>query len=140
MEKLFLQVIQSYCEKQKLSSKIHSKIHKQHKQKPARENPSETRRVSLDLFRQGKSVREIATIRNFVDSTIEGHLASFIQTGEVDIHELIPETKLMAILDVVKQVGGNAAWPVKEKLGEDYSFGEIRTVMNYHQWMQAKEV
>jgi len=138
--KIFLQAIQMYCHQHQLSSKISAKIHKHHKQTPARENPSESRRLSLQLFREGKSVREIATTRGFVNSTIEGHLASFIQTGEIDIHELIPETKMNEILEVFKEVGGNAALPIKEKLGEDYSFGEIRMVMNYHYWRLAKEV
>lgn len=136
--KTFLTVIQSYCLENKLSSKMHAKIH--HRQKSVKENPGESRRVSLQMFRQGKSIREIATIRKFVDSTIEGHLASFIQTGEINIHELMSETRVMEILEVVKEVGGNAALPVKEKLGEDYSYGEIRAVMNYHQWIQEKQV
>ena len=138
--KTFLQSVQSYCQQHQLSSRIHAKIQKHHRQKPAKENPSESRRLSLQLFRQGKSIREIAMIRKFVDSTIEGHLASFIPTGEIDIHELIPPPRVRNILEVVREVGGNAALPVKEKLGEDYSFGEIRVVMNYHQWMESKEV
>lgn len=138
--KAFLQVVQSYCEQHQLPSKMHAKIHKHHKQKPARENPSESRRLSLELFRQGKSVREIAATRNFVDSTIEGHLASFIPTGEVSIYDLVPESKAMKILEVLNEIGGNSALPIKERLGEDYSYGEIRAVMNYRQWIHAKEV
>ena len=134
--KTFLPVIQSYCREHQLSSNIHAKTKRSHKQKPPRENPSESRRISLQLFREGKSIREIAKSRNLVDGTIEGHLASFIQTGEIEIHELVPEPKLTKILQVVGEVGGNAALPIKEKLGDDYSFAEIRTVMNYHQWMR----
>jgi ATP-dependent DNA helicase RecQ len=138
--KAFLQAVQSYCKLHQLPSKIHAKPNKSHKQKPPKENPADSRRVSLQMFREGKSVKEIAAIRKFVDSTIEGHLASFIYTGEIHIHDLIPEKKVMEILHVVKEVGGNSTIPIKEVLGEDYSFGEIRTVMNYHYSMQGKEV
>jgi ATP-dependent DNA helicase RecQ len=138
--KTFLQAIQSYCHQHQLPSKMHAKIHKHHKQKPVRENPSESRRLSLELFRQGKSIREIATTRNFVDSTIEGHLASFIPTGEISINDLVPESKVTEILEVLKQIGGNAALPIKEKLGEDYSYGEIRAVMNYRPWIKVKQL
>ena len=96
--------------------------------------------MSLEMFRQGKSIREIARARNFVDSTIEGHLASFIPTGEINIYDLVPEQKVVEILEILSQVGGNATVPLKERLGDDYSFGEIRTVMNYRQWIPAREV
>jgi ATP-dependent DNA helicase RecQ len=138
--KTFLEAIQSYCKLNRLESKMHAKGHKHHKQKPARENPGDTRRLSLEMFRQGKGVSEIAKERNFVASTIEGHLASFIPTGEFNIYDLIPERKVTEILEVLDQVGGNSALPIKERLGEDYSFGEIRTVMNYRKWIPAREV
>lgn len=137
--KIFLQAVQSFCQQHELSSKMHAKIHKHHKQKPVKENPGDSRRVSLELFRQGKSIREIASERNFVVSTIEGHLASYIPTGEITIYDLVPESKVIGILEVLKQVGGNTAIPLKEKLGEDYSFGEIRAVMNYRQWITVKQ-
>jgi hypothetical protein len=75
-----------------------------------------------------------------VESTIEGHLASFIATGEVSIYDLVSESKATKILEVLNEIGGNAALPIKEKLGDDYSYGEIRAVMNYRQWIQVKEV
>ena len=138
--KIFLHKVQTYCREHQLTSRMHSKVNKNNKPKPAKESPSESRRLTLQLFKEGKSIREIATIRKYVDSTIEGHLASFIPSGEIDIYELIPESKVRKILEVVKQVGGFAALPMKELLGEEYSYGEIRTVMSYNQWVQAKEV
>ena len=137
--KTFLQNIQSYCKQHQLSSRINSRINKHPKPKPTRENPSESRRLTLQLFREGKSIREIAAMRKLVDSTIEGHLASFISSGEINVFELIPESKVMKILEVAKAVGGYAALPIKEKLGEEYSYGEIRAVMNYNQWLELKE-
>jgi ATP-dependent DNA helicase RecQ len=138
--KVFLQVIRHYCTQHQLSSKIDARPNKHHKQKTARENPGESRQISLQMFKQGKSIGEIAAIRKYVESTIEGHLASFIQTGEVNIYDLVPEHRVTQILDVVKQVGGNSAVPIKERLGEDFSFGEIRTVMNYHYQRHSIEV
>ena len=110
--------------------------------KPVKDNPGDSRHVSLEMFRQGKSIKEIAAARNFVDSTIEGHLASFILSGDVNITDLIPEVRLHRILKVIKEVGGRAAFPIKEKLGDDYSYGEIRAVMNHYEWLQksGKEV
>ena len=113
----FLKVITEYCEKKNLPSKIGSRVNKNHKQKPVRENPGDSRRVSLQMFRSGKSIPEIATERKFTVATIEGHLASFISSGEVKVAELVPGYKLDAILKVVEEIGGNAAFPMKEKIG-----------------------
>jgi len=54
----------------------------------------DSHRVSLELFREGIAIEEIAGRRGLNVSTIEGHLASFIGTGEVDIKELVAEHKI----------------------------------------------
>ena len=91
------------------------------------------------MFRSGKSIPEIAAERKFTVATIEGHLASFISSGEVKVAELVPRYKLDAILKVVEEIGGNAAFPMKEKLGDDYSYGEIRAVISHKQWMSREK-
>ena len=76
-------------------------------------------------------IHEIAARRNLNVNTIETHLASFIPTGEIDIKELVPEHKLAPILTVIREVGGTALGPMKSRLGDNYSFGEIRAALNY---------
>jgi hypothetical protein len=90
-----------------------------------------TRRISLQLYKEGTPIPEIAARRNLHVNTIETHLASFIPTGEIDIKELVPEEKIAPILTVVREIGGSAIGPMKSRLGDDYSFGEIRAVLNY---------
>ena len=96
-----------------------------------KEGPGDSRGVSLEMFRQGKSTQEIAAARNLSVGTVESHLASFVLTGELGISELVPERKLSRIMNVVEEIGGNAAFPIKERLGDDYTYGEIRAVMNH---------
>lgn len=91
----------------------------------------DTNRTSLRLYKEGIPIADIATRRNLNQSTIESHLASFIPTGEIDIKELVPEHKIEPILTAIRSVGGSAIGPIKSRLGEDYSFGEIRAVMTY---------
>jgi DNA-binding NarL/FixJ family response regulator len=91
----------------------------------------DTNRISLRLYKEGISIAEIATRRNLALTTVESHLASFIPTGEIDIKELVPENKMTAIIAAIKEIGGTALGPIKSRLGEAYSFGEIRCVMNY---------
>jgi len=91
----------------------------------------ETHRITLRLYKEGTPIAEIATRRGLALTTVESHLASFIPTGEIDIKELVPEHKMPLIIAAIKEIGGAALGPIKSRLGDNYSFGEIRCVMNY---------
>lgn len=100
----------------------------------------ETRRISLSMFREGKSINEIAAERNMVFSTIESHLASFIVSGEVKIEELVPHDKLLKILGAIKEIGdGKSTTPIKQKLGDDFSYGEIRAASYYYATLESSD-
>jgi hypothetical protein len=90
-----------------------------------------THRISLQLYKEGIPIPEIAARRSLTRSTVESHLASFIPTGEIDITELVPEHKIAPILTLIRELGGSALGPMKSRLGDDYSFGEIRAVLHY---------
>ena len=47
------------------------------------------------------------------------------------------ENKIKTILETLDLTETNGATPVKEKLGNEYSYGEIRAVINYRKWMQS---
>jgi hypothetical protein len=91
----------------------------------------DTNRASLKLYKEGTSIAEIATQRGLTLSTVESHLASFIPTGEIDVKDLVPEHKIDPILSAIRTIGGTSLGPIKSKLGEDYSFGEIRAVLTW---------
>jgi len=70
-------------------------------------------RISLGLFREGVPVAEIAARRGMAMTTIEGHLASFILSGEIDIRELVPEHKKDKILSAIRELGASSVNPIK---------------------------
>ena len=43
----------------------------------------------------------------------------------------MPEHKLAPILTVIREIGGTALGPMKSRLGNDYSYGEIKAVLQY---------
>jgi uncharacterized protein YpbB len=93
----------------------------------------ETQRISLELFRNGKTIAEIAKERNFAVSTIEGHLTGFVKTGEVAVTELVPPEKIAVILPLVEAIinGTNTSISsIKDQLGRNYSYMEIKAVLN----------
>jgi uncharacterized protein YpbB len=88
-------------------------------------------RETLALYRAGKSLEEISKYRGLAMSTLEGHLALLVKSGELDIHELMGDQRLEVILDVLNSTGNTSMTMAKQKLGEGYSYGEIRAVLNY---------
>lgn len=84
-----------------------------------------TKEVSFNLFKQGKSIEDIAKERGFVVSTIQGHLTHYVELGEIDIHQLMPKDRLETILSVAigNTIGSS---DIKAKLPDDYSYSEIK--------------
>ena len=78
-------------------------------------------------------------MRKLAVSTIEGHLALLIKSGELDIHELMNEERLQIILGALGQTEGASMTMAKQKLGDEYSFGEIRAAINHQARLKAEK-
>jgi hypothetical protein len=90
-----------------------------------------TRMISLELFKEGKSIAEISKARGLAVSTIQTHLVSFLETGEIKIEQLVLPEKIEHILQALEATEEPGLTAVKEKLGDDFSYGEIRAVARY---------
>jgi GTPase SAR1 family protein len=115
-------------------SKLHSPISGQpgnDNEEKTKSNPGESKRISLQLFKEGKPIEEIASLRGLVKGTIEGHLAEFVATGEIEVTALVPTEKLAKIMQVLKEAPGATSSIVREKLGDSYSFGEIKAAISF---------
>jgi ATP-dependent DNA helicase RecQ len=89
--------------------------------------PSLTRQVTLQMYQAGQCIEDIARERNLKPSTIISHLAELIEAGEaIDVAALIRPGHYEVIVDAIQQVDGEALKPVKELLGDEYSYEEIR--------------
>jgi ATP-dependent DNA helicase RecQ len=88
-----------------------------------------TRQMTLDLYKEGRSIEEIANERNLKLTTIIDHLAELIGEGEdIDVKPLIRPDHYDTIVHALHQVGDERLKPVKELLGDDYSYEEIKLV------------
>ncbi|RYZ21672.1 MAG: hypothetical protein EOO16_12045, partial [Chitinophagaceae bacterium] len=90
-----------------------------------------THEITFELFREGKSIDEIATLRNLALSTVEGHLALFVKEGKIQITDVVAADKVEHILKVMNEVGTESLGLIKGRLGDEYTFGEIRAVLNH---------
>ncbi len=134
----FLLPVKNYSAKNGLSSKIKQKVpRRERKAKTERSNAvkrsSDTAFDSFTSFRSGKNVSEIAAERGLAVSTIEGHLSSYIYNGSMEVTEMVSNEKKLKIQDSVESYGADKLSPLKEVLGADYSYGEIKAVIA---WMR----
>lgn len=101
--------------------------------KPAKQKPEAggSRRGSLELYLGGKTIDEIATIRQLAASTIESHLAQCVGAGELPLERFVPKEKIDRILPLVVELGHTATGPIKQRLGDSVTYAEIRAVQGY---------
>jgi ATP-dependent DNA helicase RecQ len=133
----FLAVIKSYSQEKGLTSKIGQKAKKKDRKakKPAR--TSDTFKATYALYKEGRTVAEIAQERGLSPTTIEGHLSIFVETGELDVSEFVKAEKIPAIQNAVENYGKERLAPLKEILGDAYTYGEIKAVIA---WMNRKTI
>ena len=134
----FLLPVKSYCTKNGLTSRIKQKVAKlERKAKTERSSngnrSSDTAFESFNLFKSGKTIAEIAAERNLAVATIEGHLSYYIYNGAIDVLDIVNEKKIPLIKDAVESYGTEKLSPLKEVLGEDIGYGEIKAVIA---WMR----
>jgi ATP-dependent DNA helicase RecQ len=133
----FLNAINAYSKEHGLISKMDQKAKKRERKPKAKtERVSDTFKATYNLYREGKTIAEIATERGLSPTTIEGHLSNFIQTGELDITEFVIAEKIPIIQNAVESYGDEKLSPLKEILGDDYSYGEIKAVIA---WLNYKQ-
>ncbi len=122
-----LDIIQHYIEENEMEEKVEDKplvI-------PKKEAKPDSKKLSLDLYKQGKTIEDIAAERELAVSTIEGHLAYFVKTGELEIENLITPDKYALIHHYFTETEDLALGPAKTVLGDDVSWSELRFVANH---------
>jgi uncharacterized protein YpbB len=95
------------------------------------QDTSDTRQVSLNLFREGKSIADIAKRRGLIASTIESHLADLVKNGQLPLAEIMPLEKAQPAMAFLRAEQMLALSPAKEKFGDQYTYGELRAIL-YH--------
>ena len=134
----FLDVILNYCKEKDLSSLIHEKsIKSERKTTGDKKGKVDTKAESFKLHKEGRQIEEIAKERGLTRQTIEGHLAHYVSNGEINIKDLVSAEKILLIEPVAKMFSGESITPIKERLGQEITFGEIKLVLA---WINYQKV
>ncbi|MCX2495548.1 helix-turn-helix domain-containing protein [Pedobacter sp. PF22-3] len=98
-------------------------------EKKKKEPKPDTKLLSFELYNEGKTLTEIAKERGLSQGTIEGHLAYYVSTQQLDVTKLVKPNKIKNITEAVESQKTKSMGTIREFLGKDYSFGEIKMVL-----------
>tara|TARA_R110000751_G_scaffold64157_4_gene132022 strand:- start:92307 stop:94739 length:2433 start_codon:yes stop_codon:yes gene_type:complete len=122
-----IQIIREYCEENDIEVSNSKEIFEM--AKPKRKK-GDTKETSLQIFKAGKSIDQIAFERDLNVNTIFGHLASFIPSGEVKITDLISEKHYKELKALIPKHTFENLSDLKSQIADKYSYGEIRLVLD----------
>lgn len=127
----FLELVQDYCNEHGMSTKIDLKqvSSRSKKTTPQKERASDTKRISFEMFKSGKSIRDIAAERSFSPMTIETHLSYYVTTGEIEVSEFVTPDKQDLIREAAEKYGALSLKLLKDNLPENISYTEIKMML-----------
>ena len=124
-----IKIVEEYCKERGIKSNLLTLDPAPPKVRVEKE--SDTKKKSFDYFKSGKTIAEIAAIRDLARGTIESHLSFYIGEGTLNIFEIIDEDKVKRMEQFFKENEEMTRSEAKAKLGIEYSYGEINMVKKY---------
>ncbi len=100
-------------------------------EKEAERAGMDSRQLSYELFKNGLSIPDIARSRQMAHGTIETHILNFVGSGGIAIDRLVDRRKVKAIEECIELHNFRQIGDLKAKLGDAYSYSEIRFVLKY---------
>jgi hypothetical protein len=111
-------------------SSLKPKRQRERKPKAPKEVKPKTWEVSLALYRQHKSPADIARERSLTLGTVLGHLKRYVDSGEVDLDDLVSREHQLIIANVIRKIGTtDGTTAIKNLCPPDITFDEIRLML-----------
>lgn len=126
-----LEAVESYCSRYGLESNMSAKkiTVKKERNPKSDEIKSDTKKITFNLYKEGKDIAAIAIERKLANSTIEGHLVWYIANDEIDINELVSSEKQKLVLGAAAEHGTESHKKLIETLQGEVSYGELKMVL-----------
>ena len=127
----FIEMVQDYCNDNSLDTRINLKQNRsaiKQRTHEAKERLNDTKKISYDLYNQGKTIVEIAVERKLSSITIETHLSYYISIGELAVEKFVEPYHQQLIEQAILKYGISSLKKLKDHLPEEISYGAIRMV------------
>ncbi|HTN68890.1 MAG TPA: HRDC domain-containing protein [Dysgonamonadaceae bacterium] len=134
----FLDEIRKYCAEKNLTSRMNEieASRKKEKEPKPKQVKGASQKESLQLYNEGKTIEEITQIRNLKESTIAGHLANFLETGEIKIDDFVSKSKMEEAGSLLKE---KSEAPVYRTLMSILTPVEVQFFMAWRRLEQQQE-
>lgn len=94
--------------------------------KKLKEPKKATIELTLELWKQNLSIHEIAQQRKLTPGTIFSHLTKLIQMEALQLSDLLPEEKIIALRLVFNDYQGESLGELKDRHGDNFTWDELR--------------
>lgn len=122
--KYFLEAICKYMKENNLKSNI-----KEEKDLPEKTEKIKTHMVTYNLYKEGKSLKDISKERGLGITTIQDHIFKCLMDGmEMNIDDFIQKPYENLILEAIENIGGNKLKPIKDALPQEVDYMSIKAV------------
>ncbi|MCX6353048.1 MAG: helix-turn-helix domain-containing protein [Bacteroidetes bacterium] len=126
-----IEIIFNYCEKNNITTTSLTPPQKRERGVKKNDDKPDTKSLSFELYKSGKTIDEIAKERGFSTGTIEGHLAHYVGKGKLNVSSFISEDKVDSISVFFKTNPGATLPNAKAALGDSVSYADLRFVMKH---------
>jgi hypothetical protein len=100
----------------------------------------DTFQLTYDLLKKNLSIEKIAKERQFSPSTIYSHIGKLISHNyPIDFDRIVPKEKQERIITIASSLGDEKLKPLKEYLGVDFSYNEIRLIIISNKKLKKKD-
>lgn len=123
-----LDIVIDYCRKHNLQTNMESLPSNPKKEKKPAADKTPSHEISYNLFKEGKSIDEIAAERKLTFSTIEGHLSRYVGNGTIPIDQLVSKHNQNLIIGAAAIHGWESMGDLKNNLPREITFGQLRMV------------
>ena len=121
-------IIQQYCQEYNVPKTQFSLLDAKPTPTAANMAKGDTKLISFQMFKAGKTVAEIAASRSLVSGTIEGHLVHFVGTGELKITDVMPLEKVDKITTFFAENPTKNSADAMAHFQNQYSYNDFRMV------------
>jgi uncharacterized protein YpbB len=133
----FLKIVNQYCRENNLISAV---IEIEEAPKKKKKVAGDSMKETLQLYYEGKTISQIATIRSMAPTTIESHLALFMKDGRLKVSDFVQPEKMKVIIEKINASESKLLNDIRAQLNSDFSYGEIRMVMAHLEFLEQKNI
>jgi PIF1-like helicase/Helix-turn-helix domain/HRDC domain/Helicase len=122
-----LDIINEFCEENGITPNQKGG----NKAKPKSIEKGSTFELTLNLFNEGKTVEEIAKMRQLAVGTVESHLSRIVAQGNLPIEKVMDMKKVMQIKDFIQENPTTISTEIIMALGDTFTYDDIRLVKGW---------